>query len=78
MQTGPDLPRVKGTRQSRRQSFPKRGWTRWLTAGIMKLLGRDVSLNEYVQKAGYCSRSSGPWPFAGQHAGLVSPMVSLE
>lgn len=51
MQTGPDLPRVKGTRQSRRQSFPKRGWPRWLTAGIMKLLGRDVSLNEYVQKS---------------------------
>ena len=77
MQTGPDLPRVKGTRQSRRQSFPKGGWTCRLMAGIMKLLGRNVSLNEYVQKAGYYGRSSGPWLFAGQHAGLVSPIVSL-
>lgn len=76
-QTGLDLPWVKGIRQSRRQSFPKADWTCWLTAGIMKLLGRNVSLNEYVQKAGYCSRTSGSWLFAGQHSGLVSPVVSL-
>lgn len=76
-QRRPDLPRVKGIRQSGRQSFPKAGWTCWLTAGIMKLLGRNVSLNEYVQKAGYCCRTSGWWLFAGQHSGLVSPVVSL-
>lgn len=78
MQTGPDLPRVKETRQSGRQTFPKGGRTCWLTAEIMKLLGRNVSLNENVQKASYCSRTSGPWPCAGQHAGLVSPVVSLQ
>lgn len=77
MQTGPDLPRVKETRQSRRQTFPEGGRTCWLTAGIMKLLGRNVSFNENVQKAGYCSSTSGPRPFAGQHAGLVSPVVSV-
>lgn len=44
----------------------------------MKLFERNVSLNEYVQKAGDCSRTSGPWPFAGQHAGLLSPTVSLK
>lgn len=59
------------------KSVPKGGWTCWLMPGIMKLLGRNVSLNEYVQKASYCSRTSGSWPFAGQHAGLVMPMVSL-
>lgn len=77
MQTGPDLPQVKGTRQSRRQEYSQGEWTCWLMSGIMKLLGRNVSLNKYVQKASYCSRTSGPWAFAGQHAGLVSPRVSL-
>lgn len=36
----------------------------------MKLLGRNVSLNEDVQNAGDCSGTSGPWLFAGQHAGF--------
>lgn len=65
----------RGNQEGR--AFPRGERTCWLRAGIMKLLGRNVSLNEYVQKGGYCSRTSGPWLFAGQHAGLVSPMVSL-